>query len=87
MTAAESRPVLHDPSCAGCGHCCAQAPPSWQIGRFRFERQADPVRRWHRWGCSDGSYGAANCATPFGAFLAQRHWRRRNLGGLVPPRE
>jgi hypothetical protein len=64
---------------------CVQAPPSWRIGRMRFERNADPIRRWHRWGCSDGAYGVCNYVTPLGALLAQRCWRRENLTGRIPP--
>jgi hypothetical protein len=56
---------------------CAATPPNWHIGRYRFERQSNPVRRWHRWGCSDGMRGVANYRTPLGAFLAQRRWARR----------
>ena len=51
---------------------CTAAPPSWQIGRYRFERNPQPVKRWRRWGCSDGAYGVGNCVTPVAAFLAQR---------------
>jgi hypothetical protein len=55
---------------------CAASPPGWTIGRYRFQRQPGPVRRWHRWGCDDGSFCVANYRTPLGAFLAQRRWAR-----------
>jgi hypothetical protein len=58
---------------------CAAAPPSWTVRGLRFERNRQPIRRFHRWGCSDGAYGVANCRTPLGAFIAQRRWRRKAM--------
>jgi len=67
---------------------CFQSPPNWTVFGIRIERQAAPARRWHRWGCSDGSYGVANYRTPVGAILAQRRWRKkaRTLGPDGQPR-
>jgi hypothetical protein len=59
---------------------CAAAPPHWRIGRYRFERNPQPIRRWHRWGCSDGACGVANYTSPLTAFFAQRRWAR-----MLPP--
>jgi hypothetical protein len=61
--------------------CCA-APPSWQIGRYRFERwpraATGPGSRGRRWGCSNGCLGVANYRTPLGAWLALRRWARED---------
>jgi len=58
--------------------CCA-APPSWQVGRWRFERWPRRVTGGRgRWGCSNGSLGVANYRTPLGAWLALRRWARQD---------
>lgn len=67
---------------------CYETPPNWTIFGIRFERQANPVLRWRRWGCSDGAWGVANCRTPLGALIAQRRWQKkaRTLGPDGRPR-
>lgn len=62
---------------------CAAAPPSWQLGRHRFERmpkaEAGPGSRG-RWGVSNGRLGVSNYRTPVGAYLALRRFARQPAG-------
>ena len=60
---------------------CTQAPPTWRIGRYRFERwpraASGPGSRG-RWGCGDGMRGVGGHRTPVGAWLSLWRWIRKD---------